>query len=313
MLKAPNQNLMSFEIQKFRNLPRYGEPSTYCIYDGTNGKAVDDEIELQVKDKITEIGDNVRRYYHLLEMKFMGNYYNKMQLDLPTNIKSSNKSSENKIAQNYLLQLGYMISAKEAFPNYFCNRSQKCEESKRRFGEFPKWGGLLADEFESIECYRKFINDNFSDLKTWSNQLTNDGYFVQKVVLESYDFTSQGFPVDIYPTAPVEGTVGAFIPKQDYEKWMRIPNAGIIRHYKGILKVPQAEAKPLIEKTKRTLYAVYKIQYYGMRDNFKELSSAYRNFNNVDFLYNLVSPTVELFVDDSLTKKIGEITIQQSK
>ena len=299
-IPAPNNNFESISIQEFRGLPRVGLLYNYDM----NDKSLPNSAERIAKYKMDR--KEFQKYVTLLELKLRGNLYDEMDLEMPYDINQkkvgsrqvgSYESNANNVAcQIGLLSIGRELTTEKAYPKYFCNLNNKCNNNR---GETLNWGGLLANEFEKIECYKNLVKDNLTDLRNSENKMTDEAYVIMSTTFESYDFSKGGFPINIYLTVSYDKS--GFDPINGIGSKLHEENNQI-----RLIEMSSDDGRKLLDRnSKRRIFTVWKIKYHSLTESkiLSPTQSPTRNFH-------LQSPVVELFEDEALTKKLGEITIE---
>ena len=299
-IPKPNDNFESLSIQAFKGLPRIGHLNTY----DKNNRNLPNRS--QILNKYKEERQAWPKYITLLEMKLRGNLYNEMDLEMPYEIKRKGHGNRQVFpgdpiwntaaCQINLLNIGSELTTDQANQKYFCNSNFKCKTSR---GRSLNWGGLRANEFDKIECYKKFVKDNLQDLRSTANKITDEAYFVMPETFETYDFEQEGFPINI--NLVITFSKSHFDPINDIGKKLHLE-----KNQRKLIKMPLEKGKELLKRNKRRkLYSVWKLKFHSITES-EFLSNGKRPTKN----FHLLSPVIELYEDDALTKKLAEITIE---
>lgn len=316
---APNDNFFSFELQSFRGAPRFGRLNGYGSYNPNVRGGSSTRDNQQVRAEMKNLGYAYAKYNLLLKAKYLAPFFNVMDKEMPYAIKHYQMSSkryedENEaysmVAQTQLQNMAYVLLKERAFKNYFCAPDSDCKIAllKNRYVlETSKWYG--EDEFETIETYKDFIAENYTDLMNWSAQIKDEGYLVEKISFKQYNFEKGGFYLRFYPGTSINKfqTEGKVIYNIRNQKRL---------DFTHLFKMNTSDAKALIErkdegKLGRHLYAVYKVKFYGIGSTYKSLSIS--TVHRLSLLNHITTPVIELFEDEALTKKLGEIPIDQGQ
>ena len=306
VIQAYNDRFLNFELQQFRGKPRFGRLNHY----GTNVK---DNLEL--REKMKEWRYDYARYNKLLQTKYLSSLFDVMDRKIPYDVKKSTamygvdgsaQERASAIAQSHLCESAYILFASEEFKKYFCRDDRKCNPGRnRRIPQVSvRWGG--KDEFEIVEKYQKFVTENYEVLRSWPDNIVDEGYLVEVIELGDYDFENGGFQLQISP--------------MNYDKLEPLDAKGLYdgksykrRNFSELYKMDGTKAKDLInrldaEKLGRRIFAVYKIKYYGVSDPVGLFGMPYNK--KITLASYVTSPVVELFEDEALTIKIGEVTLE---
>ena len=314
VFKAPDGAFIDFELQSFKGLPRFG---------------VLKQSETIVEDKELE------RYYEiysaLIELKFLKNDLNEK------NLKFENLSPNARLNINGIKRLMYLASNNEVFKYYFCNKTiEPCKlPPYRRIGDNDKtpgiissskngflghWGGNDANEFQQKRAFDTFIKQEYNTLLEWSHGIWEDqheiGYLVNTVSLNalSYDFENQGFWIQAglkrnsqinlsnRTFSPLRFVV-RYMPKQLFEK-----NPKANTNY-ALFMVSPEKAEELEKRKIKKIFIVQKIKLQLLKKEAVVLRR-YNKKQKLLFQYNIESPLIELYEDDALTKKLGEISLE---
>ena len=294
-IPAPNNNFVSIHIQEFRNLPRIGTLYNYDMKEKGLSNA-NQRIEQFKQDR-----KETKKYFALLEMKLMGNKFDQMNTEMPYDIKHNrvmppNKERVSAVCQNSLLKIGRDLIKEEEYSKYFCNSNRTCKTAR---GKSLNWGGLGANEFERIEGYKNFVKDNLSDMRSTESKITDEAYLVKLITFDAYDFDKGGFPLNFSLFASHNRST--FEPLNEYGQQLK---AG--KNLIKILKMSPSEGKEFLDgNNRRQLFAVWKIKYHGLLEDKLLGNQRYSTRK-----FHLISPSIELFEDIKLTRKIGEMLIK---
>lgn len=322
VFNSPNSNLTSFELQKYNDLPRWGHISLSGFSNQGLNQHVDSETRRTIAAKKKQYQRDYEKYFKLLEMYYLTDAYEVMNLErLTTNIKTGQKELKKSFeAQQHLKGLATILCTDEAHQIYFCNSAYPCKSSNISVGYSnfrQQWGGTRANEFDRNKKYKAFVESNLQDLRTWASSLSREGYIVVVKSLGTYNFESEGFFIshsfnsggnNLLNTGRVESRF-IYSPKKEFENALR-NQPGKPPRYSGIFKLSPSEAELLIERTNRQIFLVYKIEmepFYPLSETTDTPYSSRRR----GIYYHLQTPKLELYEDEALTKKIGELNVER--
>lgn len=287
---APNIKFVDITIQSHKGLPRFGD--LYYLRGVTPPT-------------------NPQAYNQLLKMKYLVDAYNDMNKEMLTDYdqsKSGDKNLENSfMTQSQLLLLASKICTENELKKYFCpeKTTKPCAfiDSYGNRKNIGHWGGDKGNRFAQIRSYKAFVNENLSDLQDWSTTLFKDdielAYMVsQTFVADAYDFQNKGYWIkgDVGGSSPLIRNI-RFVPYgQDQQN---------ISQVKFLLSITPEKAKSLRFQQRSPVFIVAKVKIYP--DN--EISSSN---NRTPFAYELENTTLEVYKDNALTEKIGEISIENA-
>jgi hypothetical protein len=314
-IKSPSPIFKSISLQTYNGLPRFGVENNYRFRD-KYGSLKDNKF------KVNLLAEGRRNYLRIVEMKFLAPYFKDIDKTGLTNINSNReddkKKINSKIAQEHLLRLTYELLSLEGSKKYFCNEQKdpNCKYSKNK-----SWSAI-TDQFEQQEKYVAFVNENLDVLQNWSASIFENefhvGYLVTAHTLEQYDFENEGYWVRL-PSRRIEPkpySGATFLPKGEIENnyFNRIndPKTG---HSKVLLPMNTAQAEAyqnsretsLIYRNKpsKVIYSVIKI-----RITYREISQGNILHAKPIFTFNFEDPNFEFYQNMALTKKIGEISLE---
>ena len=279
--EPPKPDFRSFSLQKHKDLPRFGELDTHGA-----------------KRKIKRPLD-YETYTELLHLKY-GSILNK--------------------------SLILNSASLETFLEYFCNADKgSCNEQNRdeilnfphlrhRGGVARNWGGYGANQFEKERKKNDFMKTHLPTLQAWSKSIwqndSEEGYVVKRHPLRTYDFDHGGFWVPSITNPPGKGTglvsnafILEYIPKNKFESEMK---DGYV-----LLKVSESEAEKLVTNKTQYVYSVVKIKL-GLKEVLEPHKELTMGKKLVHFKYNYENSIREFYEDESLTKKIGEISYENA-
>ena len=296
---SPSKDFIDITVQSHKGLPRFGE--------------------LYYKKGITP-PTNPFAYNALVGMKYLTTIYADMDRSKLTSYENNNtnlKNAHSASAQNHLKQLIGLVGSDALLEKYFCDKSTaiKCTFIDA-YGQRKRtnyWGGSRNNQFQKMRSYKNFMNDHYLEtLQRWSNTFFKEdseiGYLVSRssVVASSgglsskaYDFQKKGYWLGSVISGgghPI--TILNFIPFTKNERILKDPN------FKIFLSISPEKAKKLSLMVRSSLYTVSKIKIYH------DKKASISNFE-VPFSFELESPIIEVYTDQALTHKIGEISADQ--
>lgn len=313
--EPPAKSFIPLVLQTHKNEIRLGQQNNYALK--TDGTYISHHeqpaLAKKVDKKETQLRYGRQALYELLKLKFMGVVYADMDKELLTKYNSGMylKDKNSYYAQQHLLNLANTIGSVEKLLQYFCNpKQQDCTLSATNDVYYYKntigsgnWGGKGATEFEQLRSYTSYIHENLALLQQWSNTIfpdnTINGYFVVKAFLEAYDFKSKGYWLNSNRFAQNSRFLLHYHnlePANANERKLINPQRGV----SILFEITPSEAEKLSEKTKE-LYLVFKT-----KTSLKGLENRY---DRLKATFTLESPVIEIYKDDDLSLKIGELSI----
>lgn len=288
VFKAPNQNLENITLQSHKNLPR-----------------VD-------KRFLSTISRELYKYNLLLEMKFLSEYYDKMNTETLLSIKYDKvykipkEDIKSAIAQNYMRRIAFNFIKIEHFEKFFCIPEQTCKRDKHNKNTKFKWGGIRADEFDQMSRFKLFIKNNyFSDLKRWAKEIDDEVYMVQLQKIGSYDFKKGEFPITV-------SLPNGYVPVDDAGNDLDIRSG--TEPIIALIKMKENEAEEFILRNskkkyhlKNKVFVVSKIKYFDVH----KVRLSHRGYEPIVKFFYINNPVIEFYEDEALTKKIGDVNINK--
>lgn len=222
------------------------------------------------------------KYFALLKMKSLKILFQEIDKNLPYEVKYKNKSipsdqRNSYEAQKHLKVVVELLLTPEEHTKYFGSPRQNGRPS-------ISWGGASATEFQQVKSYTNFVKNDFDEIQKYADSLVDEVYLILPLKFQNYDFENEGFPVLLKHSSK--------LPVHTHTIW---PHS---QRYKPIFKVPFSKAEGFLTKIQpsRQVYGVFKIKFKCQ--------------GNMD--YDLTRPSVELYADEALVNKIGELTIQNN-
>ncbi|WP_411031725.1 hypothetical protein [Spongiimicrobium sp. 3-5] len=309
----PSDKFISIKLQTYKGLLRFGEQDNYYkLPDGSYVNHKSKTAYEQADKKNWEIALGRHALLELLRFKYMSPIYEDMDKTLLTKRSNSmyQKEKNSFTAQSNLLRLASAVTSAKDMPRFFCNpKAKDCTYDPgrdlyfhRNVGSGEYWGGQGASEFKQLGAFTSYVNENFEELQEWkTNFFPNDveeGYFVIGAHLGIYDFENKGYWIRSQ-TFRNNGKLFRFMDLQAANS-----NERKLVHPQGVeilYKISPEEAEKHTEETKN-LFLVFKVKV--------QIKGMEYNNENVHATYSLQSPIIELYKDDSLTHKFGEISIE---
>jgi hypothetical protein len=311
--KPPSENFIPILLQTHKNEIRFGQQNSYALKpDGTFiSHHVQPQLAKKVDKKETQLQYSRDALYELLKLKFMGNLYADMDTEFLTK-QSSNmylKDKHSYYAQQHLLKLANAITSNKELYRYFCNpKMEDCAFTADKDVYYYKniingrnWGGKGANEFQILKSYTSYVQNNLKILQQWSRSIfpnnTIQGYYVARSILGEYDFKNKGYWIgNLF-------TQNRFL-LQHYNLEPANANERKLLNPHGVhilFKMSSSEAEKFSESSAKTIYLVFKI-----KTTLKGLEYQY---TRIKANYTLESPIIEIYKDDDLTLKIGELSV----
>lgn len=307
-----SKKFLTIHLQTHNGLLRFGEPDNYfTLPDGSYVNHKSKELYQKADKKSWQVGMGQRAYYELLRFKYMSDIYKDMDRELFTKYSSSMyKEDKNSwLAQTNLLKLANAVTNITAMPRFFCNPKEQCHYDvtgekyyHRNVGDVMPWGGRGASEFKQLGAYTAYISENLSDLNQWKDDFfkgdKSEGYLVVRAYIRNYDFSNKGYWLSPR-TNLVTGKIFKrmeLLPQNSNERKFVDP-----RGINILYEMSPEKAEEFSEKIKN-LYLVFKIEI--------TIKGMEANYEYVDADYAFKSPIIALYTDDSLTEKVGEISME---
>jgi hypothetical protein len=329
--KAPNPNLKDFYLPSHKGLPRIGHQDDYGVNNFNLAKSMGTKEKQQLKERLQNIQNNTTLFVWLSLVRIMDETFSKMDREKFTRELKFYSTSENardyiqervekqkfyqsqtfqdnfasRSAQRLLLLLAQKTISNNSRSKYFCPRNKDCTYERDSY----MWGGPGANEFDRIDGYRSFVEDNFDDIRDWASALPEELYKVEALPMTApYDFHDKAFKLRIRPgTRPGYSSNLVYQAVEPFEH--SFDENSEYLHYN--LSLPAEKARALKERASSTLYMAYRIKIGGIYlDEYlrsKVVSSHY--LGNLDVSYHLSSPIIELYEDKALTRKVADINL----
>ena len=295
---APSKKFHDLVLQSHKGLPRFGSLDNYTILTKNNNgfkmkhKSVRQDPVTREKNKKIQLG--YQNYFKMVTFKYLFDLYKDIDRERLTKMPSTGTTEKKKnsyTAQQYLRNLLTLCV------------EEKCKNSLNG-----------NNEFERLRNYKTFVSENLDELRKWSNTFFKNnnviGYYVSSLGLgfQSYDFDKNGYwgllNLNIN-AANNRTTYTSFEPKTQYENKLMNesgshPNK--MRALQIFLAISPEKAEKYQLNNVRNLYLVRKIKL-----TYKEVNSGYNTM--LKLVYNHESPTLEIYEDLALNKKIGTLSL----
>ena len=304
-----NRAFKSLRMPAFRNKPRLGVQIT--------GGQTDQQKALNR----SEYDRNFMFYKEFMLMKQMDSVFDNLdvkKLSKPSQsitISGATGSSlppedrrtyYSMIAQKRLSHLSAFICTDAVAAKYFCPAGV-CRPGTRPMGD---WGGAgsQVNEFDKHEAYLGFIKEDLHlAMRKWWNEVDRGAYLVYPVQLMEYDMEKGGFPIR-FSLQPINGINYSSAPgSENADKKL---NNNFKTAIESIFVLDQDKAralrKSMIERKENKVFTVIQIRFHD-KNNFKSGSSGFSSENPA---YYIKIPVAEIFEDEGLTRKIGEIKLK---
>jgi len=310
------------KLSAFRGKIRIGKLNTYLLDDYYQKRSKEVYSTRKQRHILKQLNNqSLELYLRLWSIKQALATLNKQQLKKWTN---EQPDSETKQEQQKIIAWTKMAHylAKNAlsmpvYAEYFCvdgdcKKHNKYKKFKKQgfslknntnLHSNPIWSGN-GDPFEARRSFKRFIDKEFTEIVEWSenHNFNNEIYVVGQTNISDYQFDKDGFYFHI--TLPYSRFIAA--NKNHKGKGVfKEESAG-----KGIfVKVPIEQAKVLKNKVQR------KDLHYAIKGILKITDDSYfpstkiLNVSNIQFDFEIISDTFEVFLDSGLTEKLIEIPV----
>ena len=297
---SPSKDFLDITIQSHKGLPRFGH--------------------LYYHSGVTPPTNPVA-YNILIGMKYLTIIYADMDKSKLSNYDNNQKQLKNYHsvkAQNHLKQLAGQVCSDALLEKYFCDTSTtaKCTfiDAYGQRKNINYWGGNRTNQFQQMRSYKSFVTNHLEALQNWSNTFfkkgTEIGYMVSRSSVvnlststrssKAYDFQKKG-----YWLGGMIADGGHPIPILEFvaftENEKKIKN----NSSKIFLSINPEKAKKLSLAVGSPLFTVAKVKIYHNKKT--PVSDGVR----VPFSFELESPIIEVYKDQALTNKIGEINVDK--
>ncbi len=291
--KSPSKKFVDITIQAHKGLPRFG----YIYY-----------------ERGITVPINPKGHNELLNMKYLSEAYADMDKNSITkqerNEIAEKKKENSLITQNQLLRLAGHICSEAVLQQYFCPDldTKPCTFTdgygygQRRSLNY--WGGSRNNEFKQMRGYTSFVKENLEDLQKWSTTFFEGdieiGYLVSRALVTGpYDFKKKGYWLHGVISSSDNGSSPIqylkFVPLTEDERKLQ--------QHQLLFSITADKARKLSLGKRSTIFTVAKIKIYPDK-------KTPRNSARVLFSCELENPIIEIYKDQALTEKIGEISVE---
>jgi len=311
VLDPPSADFISLSLQTHKGKLRFGVQDEYFVKaDGTYISSRE-EGYFEMDKRSSHHMASKHAFMELLKMRFKEDMFAVMDKDLFTERKQNMYEEELKslTAQQHVLALANALCNTQQLIRFFCNpKEEDCVPGFPQEGYYNEprnqrpWGGRGASEFQKLRAYTAFVGEKFPMVEKWGKSLYPDdileGYYVARTNLGTYDFKEGGYWFNthqFYNRGFLLHWYG-LQPSNSAERNLMHPNGTSI-----LFKMPPEEAEHFSEKH-QYLYLVLDVTgYLNGVENYRA--------DQLKTTFSLNSPIIELYSDDGLTQKVGEIDI----
>lgn len=316
--KSPNNAFMDVVIQKYKELPRFGSCNFYRVPHEIVARQP--EVARAMNEKRGKMKKGYLAFLKLAKINLMKDLFIAMDKTTltPENRNLVEEELKSRKAQELIREFAFWMGSNETKLEYFCDNPS----DSGRCGFANKWGGSRADDFTENEKYVDFVGKFYNDILTWSREFFKDGkqtvYLVHQLTkLSSYDFDHNGFWVPLPHKmrnnfhldygGTSEGYFHELAPENDYGHQM-LNKTNQVEYINGnvLFKISPEKAEVLINNRENKIQLVSKVTVV-----FKGLDENNRALFIPTFKYHFEDPTVEIYKDVELTKKIGELNLKE--
>lgn len=304
--KAPSSAFKDIELQSYKGLPRFGTLNQYRPAPTSGGKgqqgfkkAVRQSPEIREKLKRFRVG--YTSYLGLVKMKHMKPLYDDMdrtQISAAVYQNTADKSARSYAAQGQLRQLAGQICTQEVYDAAYSGTNQ----------------------FEQQRNYADFVAKHFDGLQQWSKDfMPNDALEVYHVsvlnVLRGYDFDKKGYWINLnaalydpHARASRMSFFSELVPQAPFEEVLLNKMSGPGKRHKSLtllLPMNASDAEALSTSGRGRVFVVAKIRTFLQKVEFAGTNPIF------SFGYHYKSPVLEVYRDEALTQKIGDISLER--
>jgi hypothetical protein len=309
--KAPSKDFVTIVLQTHNGLLRFGVQNNYTFLPDGRPLRKDLNQAKIINLKRSTLNEGRQAFTEILRMKFMTDLYKDLdKKSFTVSERSMYKEDKNSLlAQNQLLKLANAVSNISLMAKHFCNPkiadcNYNVENFYRGIRNTKPWGGGGANEFKRLNSYTSFVSQYLEQLQRWSSSLftdnTIDGYLVLMARLGVYDFENKGY----WLSYGMGSTSWQFLrfhtlaPNTINERKLTSSNTSSI-----LYKMPVDTAEEFSEKTK-IIYLVYKVKAVleGLDPHYESIKTSFSLENSI----------IELYDNEDLKTKIGEIAIDET-
>lgn len=307
----PSASFISLSLQTHKGKLRFGVQDEYFVKaDGTYVSSKEEGYFEKDKQSSHHMASK-HAFMELLKMRFKKDMFEVMDRELFTERTQNmyDKELKSYTAQQHVLALSNALCAKTELKRFFCNEKEEdCAEMFKEDGYYNEprnirnWGGRGASEFQKLRAYTGFVKELFPKVQSWGASLypsnTLEGYYVARGVLGTYDFKEGGYWLDTNQFFNNGFLLrwNGLQPSNSSERKLMHPNGTFI-----LFKMSPADAEAFSEKH-QYVYLVFDVTaYLNGVENYRA--------DQLKTTFGLNSSTIELYSDDGLTQKVGNIDI----
>nr|WP_299344230.1 hypothetical protein [Allomuricauda sp.] len=309
---SPSQSFASFKLMTYKGLP---------LLNGYEGLYEKDSNGRRTQ-KIT----GTFKYFSLLEMKYLGEYYQGLESYIPKPLKTRRVYSyanwDKTVAQYFGEQ-----HLRKTVDRFWVPSAEF--RYKKNYGS-PNGRPWAGDtEIEQVQAFQKYLKSNdFKKLQNWAKSIWPEdqvtGYSVNKFKIGQYDMLAKGYWLKMESSGANGGSInlhGQLLnlslthkPTHDYERdFATVMGTG---RNEILLEVSQSEAEKFEERLnktvnyrrpKREVFVVQQIQLKRGRNDFVDKSFGPKR----EILFSYSNPNLDLYWDNGLTDKIATIDLDQ--
>ncbi|MBQ4915461.1 hypothetical protein J8L85_13485 [Maribacter sp. MMG018] len=308
---APSSSFIDLSLQTHNGKLRFGLQDGYYVKSDGSYVKNNEASYFEMDKRFSHNNASRHAFTELLKIRFKEDMLAAMDKDYFT-VRTPNmydKEQKSYTAQQHVLNLANALCTTEQAIQFFCNtKEEDCGRVFPKEGYYNEprniryWGGRGASEFQKLRAYTSFVKEKFPLVQEWAKTLYPDnkinGYYVAKTYLGTYDFKEGG-----YWLRTGEFSNNGFLlrwfglqPSNSSERKLVHPNGSSI-----LLKMSPEKAETFSEKY-QYLFLVFDVtgQLNGL-ENYRA--------DQLKTTFTLNSPVIEIYTDDALTNRVGEIDI----
>lgn len=312
LYRAPSPNFIDLSLQTHKGKLRFGIQDEYYLKSDGSFVKPSEASYVNIDKRFSHNNASRHAFLELLKIRFKEEMFAAMDLNYFTERTNSMFEEDlmSHTAQQHTLALANSLTTNKQAMSYFCNQ----KEDSDCISKFPQegyyneprnlrpWGGRGATEFQQLRAYTGFVKNELSNIVEWGSTLLPDnilkGYYVTRTHLGKYDFKAEGFWLithQFYNQGFLLKWYG-LQPSNSAERKLMHPNGASI-----LLKMSPEKAETFSEKVQQ-VYLVFDVT--GKLNGLE----SYRA-DQLKTTFTLNSSIIEIYSDDGLTNKVGEIDI----
>lgn len=307
----PTPDFISLSLQAHKGKLRFGVQDEYFVKaDGTYVSSREEGYaEIDKKDSNNKVSKHA--FMELLKIRFKEDMFQVMDRELFTEREQNmyDKELKSYTAQQHVLALANTLCSKRESRRFFCNQKEEdCTSGFKEDGYYNEpqnirpWGGRGASEFQQLRAYTAFVNKHFPTIEKWGKSLYPDnsieGYYVARANLGTYNFKDGGYWLNtdqFYNNGFLFQWYG-LQPSNSSERKLMHPNGTSI-----LFKMAPEDAEVFSEKHQYLFLVLDMTGSLNGMENYRA--------DQLKTTFSLNSPLIEIYSDDGLTQKAGEINI----